>query len=177
MVIPYWTPRGNLAGAEFRTWGYQDKKVRDYRTPNSKFSPVFLGLTNQALHKIWEGGDVWLVEGIFDLALAHVVPEKDVVLGCGTARLTNRQLDFLERFLVSYAMTHVVYDEDETGRKHAEGYTDPSTGKHVRGVVSRLESRGIRSRHVRYRGGKDPGEIWESGGRYALRKSFPHLAR
>jgi hypothetical protein len=115
MVIPYWTPRGNLAGAEFRTWGYREKKVRDYRTQNSKFSPVFLGLTNRVLHKIWVGGDVWLVEGIFDFALAHVVPPEDVILGCGTARLTNKQLDFLDRFLSPEAGVHVVYDEDETG--------------------------------------------------------------
>ena len=113
-----------------------------------------------------------MVEGVFDLALAHVVPEKDVVLACGTARLVRSQLDFLVRFLGPTAMVHVVFDEDETGRRQVSGYTDEATGKWVLGVLQRLERVNLPCRWVRYLGGKDPGVIWEQGGREALRETF-----
>jgi len=172
LVVPYWSPRGGLVGAEFRTWGHEEKKVRDYRTPSSKTTPTFIGLTSDALGRIWEGADVWLVEGLFDMSLYHVTPPEDVVLALGTARLTRLQLDFLHRFMSRSATVHVVFDEDETGRKQALGYQDPKTGKDIPGVVSRIQRRGMSSRHVRYRGGKDPGEIWEKGGKTLLRSTF-----
>ena len=106
------------------------------------------------------------------MALAHVIPEGDVVLGCGTARLSRDQTNFLARFLTSSSMVHVAFDEDETGRRMVTGYEDPKTGKWVTGVLDWLERVHINSRHVRYRGGKDPGEIWEAGGKPALRKAF-----
>lgn len=173
LTVPYWSPQGNPLGAEFRTASYlEDKKVRDYRTPKSASAPTFIGMTSQALHRIWSGGDVWLVEGLFDMALYHVVPPQDVVLALGTARLTRLQLDFLHRFMSRSATVHVVFDEDETGRKQALGFKHPKTGKDIPGVVSRIQRRGMHSRHVRYRGGKDPGEIWEKGGTPLLRATF-----
>lgn len=176
MVIPVRSPRGVIGGVEFRTWGdeatLEGKVVRDYRTPSSKTSPLFIGMTENSLDKIWKGGDVWLVEGIFDMSLAHVVPAKDAVLACGTARLTGVQIDFLKRFLASGAMVHLAWDQDETGLKQARGYIDPNTGKAYPGAVRTLEKRGLRVRHVMYRGGKDPGEIWERGGKPALKKAF-----
>lgn len=170
MTVPFWTPRGKLVGVEFRRWDGV-KEVRDYRLPESRWVPVFIGLTPSALQKIWEGGDVWLVEGIFDMAIAHVIPQKDVVLACGTARITKSQIDFFHRFLGPTAMVRVVFDEDETGRRQTQGYTDDAN-KWVPGVAERLERVGVRSLVVRYRGGKDPGEIWEKGGKSALQKAF-----
>jgi hypothetical protein len=172
LSVPYWSPRGLLLGVEFRTWDAPEKKVRDYRMPSSVFSPVFLGLTPSVFGKIWTGGDIWLVEGVFDIALGQVVPEKDVVLGCGTARLVRSQLNFILRFLDPTAMVHVVFDEDETGRKQLTGFTDEKTGRWIPGVIARLERVGVRCRAVRYRGGKDPGEIWENGGKAALSRAF-----
>lgn len=171
MVVPLWSPRGRLVGVEYRTWR-GEKEVRDFRLPDAAWNPVFIGLTPSVLQKIWDGGDVWLVEGVFDLALTHVLPEKDVALACGTARITRNQVDFLQRFLGPAAMVHVAFDEDETGRKHVSGYTDEKTGRWIQGVTDRLERVHLTCRAVRYRGGKDPGEIWESGGKEALRKSF-----
>lgn len=170
MTVPFWSPKGRIVGVEFRRWDGV-KEVRDYRLPESKWVPVFIGLTPSVLQKIWNGGDVWLVEGVFDMAIAHVIPKKDVVLACGTARITRNQVDFLHRFLGPTAMVRVVFDEDETGRRQVMGYMDEAN-KWVPGVPERLERVGVRSVAIRYRGGKDPGEIWEKGGRSALEKAF-----
>lgn len=171
MSIPFWSPKGHVVGVEYRRWDGV-KEVRDYRLPESRWVPVFIGLTPSALQKIWDGGDVWLVEGVFDMTIAHVVPKKDVVLACGTARITKTQIDFLARFLGPTAMVRVVFDEDETGRRQVSGYTDEATKKWVPGVPERLERVGVRCIPIRYRGGKDPGEIWEKGGRTALLHAF-----
>jgi DNA primase len=173
MTIPMWSPRGHLVGVEFRTWE-GEKEVRDFRLPESKWIPAFIGLTPSALQKVWDGGDVWLVEGVFDIALAHAVPAKDVVLACGTARVSRLQMAFLHRFLAPSAMVHVAFDMDETGQRQITGFTDESTGRWIPGVPDRMDRVGIRNRAVRYRGGKDPGQIWEEGGRDALRTAF-HL--
>lgn len=172
MTIPYWTPAGKLAGLEFRTWGDDEKAVRDFRLPTSKFAPCFMGLTPTTLDKIWRGGDVWIVEGVFDLCLTHAVPARDVVLACGTARLSRLQAFFLKRFLSSSATVHVAFDMDETGRRQIEGFKDDSTGRWVPGVPDRLRKAGLRARAVQYRGGKDPGEIWEAGGKAHLKRAF-----
>ena len=171
LTAPMWSPRGELVGVEFRVWD-GPKEIRDFRLPHSKWVPVFLGLTPSVLRKIWDGGDVWLVEGLFDCSLQHAVPSTDVVLGCGTARLSRLQLLFLTRFLRPWAQVHVVFDMDATGRRQITGFTDEASGKWVPGVPDRLNRVGIRNEAPVYRGGKDPGEIWDSGGAAALRESF-----
>jgi DNA primase len=171
LTVPFWSPRGRLVGLEYRRWD-GEKGVQEYRLPEASTVPVFMGLTPAAMQKIWDGGDVWLVEGVFDIALAHAVPERDTVLACGSARVSNNQINFLKRFLASYATVHVAFDEDPTGRAHVDGYTDEKTGRRVFGVIERLERVELSCRAVRYRGGKDPGEIWERGGRAALKHSF-----
>lgn len=171
MSVPIWSPRIKVIGVIYRSWD-GSKEFSDYMLPDSKWSPAFIGLTPSVLQRIWEGGDVWVVEGLFDMTIGHVIPKKDVVLGCGTANLSRLQLNFLKRFLAPTAMVHVVFDMDKTGRDHAEGYTDPKTSKYMPGVCDRLLKVGVRCRDVRYRGGKDPGEIWERGGKPALASAF-----
>lgn len=173
LSVPYWSPRGQLLGLEFRRWDGV-KGIMDYRLVEAKWSPVFIGLTQNTLEKIWQGGNVWLVEGLFDMSIAHVVPNRDTVLACGTARLTHNQLSFLQRFVSKQAQVNVVFDNDETGKNQAWGYKEPS-GKVIFGVGKKLELAGIRSNVVAYRGGKDPGEIWEHGGRSSLLQSFKML--
>ena len=170
LSIPLFSPRGKVIGVVFRKWD-GTKGMRDYRLPQSNWIPVFEGMTEQAFQKIWDGGDVWLVEGVFDMALAHVIPFKDVVLSCGTARMSRNQINFLHRFMSPKSTVHVVFDEDETGRKQVTGYRDPQ-GKRIPGVLDRLQRVGLKCRDVRYNGGKDPGEIWESGGARLLQKHF-----
>jgi len=70
------------------------------------------------------------------------------------------------------AQVHVCFDMDETGQNMAHGYTHPDTGKRIWGVAERLGRAGISARVVQYRGGKDPGEIWESYGTKALQHAL-----
>ena len=169
--VPMWSPRGQVVGVEFRRWD-GEKGSQKFFLPDSQWLPVFTGLVPSALNRIWNGADVWLVEGLFDLSVAHAIPKKDVVLACGGAKITPNQLAFLRRFMSSKSQVHVCFDMDDTGQKMAQGYIHPDTGKRVWGVAERLNKAGITSRVVQYRGGKDPGEIWERSGTQALRTAL-----
>lgn len=169
--VPMWSPRGRLLGVEFRRWD-GEKGSQKFYLPDSRWLPVFTGMVPSTLNRIWNGGDVWLVEGLFDLAVAHVIPAKDVSWGNGGAKITYNQLTFLKRFLSPSAWVHVCFDMDETGQNMAKGFAHPETGKRVWGVTERLQRVGIKARTVQYRGGKDPGEIWEERGNEGLRHAL-----
>jgi hypothetical protein len=168
LSIPLWAPSGKLLGVEFRRW-QGDKAVMKHYLPPSKWTATFAGMSHTAMERIWAGADVWLVEGIFDLALAHVA--QGVVLACGGARLSHAHAQFISRFLRRGATAYVCFDEDATGRGMAEGRMD-NTGAFHKGAKQALERVNVNVQVVRYRGGKDPGEIWDSGGRAALRAAF-----
>jgi len=171
LSIPIRTPTGRLLGAEFRKWD-GEKKVRKFFLEESKWNPVLYGNWPLDLHKIWEGGDVWVVEGIFDMCISKIVPSKDSVLSTGGAALSAENLEFISRFLSRNAYFNLVYDNDETGRRQATGFLDDKTGRKVAGVPERLKRVGINCRVIKYSGGKDPGEIWNRGGVSALRQAF-----
>lgn len=173
LIVPLWSPRGRLLGFEARTWGTQmtTKLVSQYRLPEAKWQPVFLGMTPANMDKIWSGASVWVGEGLFDMgALEHVVPEQDVTLGTLTAKLSYHHVQFFRRFVTG--TVNMVYDNDETGRKHTLGYVDAKTGKRRLGALDVLNRVGVKCRDATYRGGKDPGEIWERFGTDGLRRSF-----
>jgi DNA primase len=110
------------------------------------------------MDKIWKGGTVWVVEGVFDLfALNWAVPDKDVVLASLRARLTKNHINFLQRYASS---VNLVYDRDEAGR----------VGTHR--ALKDFRSNGIDGRDFPYNGGKDPGELWDRYGSQGLIKSF-----
>jgi DNA primase len=170
LCTPVRSPRGEIIGIEARRWDGV-KHLFQYLAPQAEWHPVFLGLTSSAMQRIWDGGDVWIVEGVFDLGpLEQVVPQKDVVLATLRARISPHHVKFLRRFC--RGTVHMVYDNDETGRRQTEGWTDPVTGKRYWGAIQSLSRVGIRVRDVRYRGGKDPGEIWDAGGLPALKRAF-----
>lgn len=169
--VPMWSPRGKVIGVEFRRWD-GEKGSQKFFLQDSQWLPVFTGLVPSTLNRIWSGGDVWLVEGLFDLSVAHAIPKTDVALACGGAKITPNQLSFLVRFMSPRAQVHVCFDMDDTGQKMANGYVHPDTGKRIWGVCERLIRCGITSRVVQYRGGKDPGEIWEAAGTRALRRAL-----
>lgn len=173
LVIPLWSPRGRLLGVETRTWGVGvDKKLDQVILPEAKWNPVFIGLTPDAMQKIWNGCNVWLAEGVFDMgAMEHVVPPTDVVLATVRARVSPRHVAFFVRFLIN-GTVYMVYDNDETGRNQTLGYTDPRTGKYHWGALDVFKRVGIPAHDMPYRGGKDPGAIWEEQGTDGLRRSF-----
>ena len=60
------------------------KSVRQYRTDRAEWNPYILG-AERAFQALWDNGDLWIVEGIFDLiALEKVIPSCDAV--CSTLR-------------------------------------------------------------------------------------------
>lgn len=170
LAFPLRAPSGILIGVEFRSWQGL-KRLRQYLLPDAAFSPVFAGLTAPLMAKIWDGGDVWIVEGVFDMAaMEHVIPARDVVLGTLRARISHAHAKFLRRFC--RGTVKMVYDRDETGRNMTFGYVDPKTGKRVWGALDSLKRVGISCLDVLYTGGKDPGEIWDAGGVPALQTAF-----
>lgn len=170
LVFPLRAPHGDLIGVEFRAWR-GEKKMRQYLLEESAWTPMFAGMTPSRMRRIWEGGDVWIVEGIFDAAaLEHIVPSTDAVLGTLRARVSKAHAEFLSRFC--RGTVHMAYDQDETGRNMTFGYTDATTKKRVWGALDSLRRVGVQCRDVPYTGGKDPGEIWDAGGIPALKHAF-----
>lgn len=170
LCFPIWSPRGQLLGVEARSW-QGEKRVSQYLLPEAGWSPVFIGLTPAAMTRIWDGGDVWIVEGVYDMgSMEHVVPTRDTVLSTLRARVSPAHAEFLRRFC--RGRVRLAYDNDPTGRKQTHGYKDEATGKHRWGAVESLTQLGVRAADVPYRGGKDPSEIWEQGGVDGLRRAF-----
>ena len=169
LCIPIYSPRGVLLGCEFRSM--EEKLVRKYYLPDVKWNPAFIGMCPSVFEKICKGYDVWLVEGVFDLSILKALPKNHVCLGMGGARVTPTQVKFLQRFVRPKSTVHICFDMDETGRKLSAGYKNDD-GKLIWGLKQKLDTVHINTRLVTYFGGKDPGEIWESGGTLALKKSF-----
>lgn len=176
IVCPALSPRGQVIGFEARTWRPEDgKHITDYRLAESAWNPFFLGLTPDVMERIWDGCDIWIVEGLFDLApMERVIPDHDVVLATVRAKVSDAHVEFIKRLLRKNHVVHMVYDNDETGRKQVFGWVD-DTGKHRWGALERFERVGVLARHVPYSGGKDPGEIWDHGGEAGLKAAFAHI--
>lgn len=167
LVYPILSPSGALIGMESRSM--TEKKISEFRTPEAEWQPVF-GNAPYTARKLWEGGSAWVTEGVFDaLALELIVPEGDAVFQTLRAGLSRRHVDFLSRFCRN--RVYMVYDNDETGRKATLGWKDATTGKDRPGALTLLRKAGVRAIDFRYRG-KDPGEVWSSGGIRNLRRVF-----
>lgn len=183
LICPVRSPRGKLIGFEARN--IHKKNIQDYRLPEAKWIPFFLG-TRTAMPAIWAGGDVWICEGLFDKCpLEWAVPSTDAVLSTVRAKLSNTHVEFLRRFCKG--TVHMVYDHDPTGIKAtglpnvkdgitnkmiSVGSKDPETGKTRYGALAVLNRVGLKCREVPYKGGKDPGEIWDHGGVAAIKAAF-----
>lgn len=167
LTYPLLSPRGGLIGFEARSMD-GPKRITEFRTPEAEWNPVLINAP-EAAKKMWEGGSVWVGEGIFDLLpLRLVVPSTDVVIGTLRAGLSRFHVEFLARFCRN--RVYMVYDNDETGRKATLGWIDKA-GKPQLGALDRLKWVGLRAVDFRYRG-KDPGEVWSSGGVRNLRRAF-----
>jgi hypothetical protein len=170
LVCPLRSPRGSVLGFEARST--TEKKVSRYLLPEAAWNPVWVGMVPSVMRKIWEGGgDLWVVEGLFDLfPLEWVIPSSDVVLGSGRAKLTDSHAEFLRRFCRGWV--NLVYDNDPVGQKGMRGWEEPDTGKRHWGAKDVLDRVGVRCRIFPYSGGKDPGDLWKAGGVRALEKAF-----
>lgn len=169
LCTPLRCPRGRLLGFESRAWT-GEKHVSQFLLAEADWNPVLIGLTPSVMARLWDGGDVFLGEGLFDAtAMEHVVPAKDVTLATLRARVSPRHAQFFRRFCRGFV--NVVYDNDPVGRKQTFGWVDEE-GKRHWGALEILDRVGVKARDLPYRGGKDPGAIWERTGTQGLKRAF-----
>lgn len=161
LVFPVYSPTGKLLGFEARSLlsgGDKRRYISDFRLQESRWSPFFIGLTPGTVARIWNGAPVVLVEGTFDKAPVEWLFPDHVVLALVTANLSKNQCNFLTRFCRDEIL--LCFDHDEQGSKCRDK------------AIYWLEKGGAETRAVAYRGGKDPGDIWDKGGLHALRHGF-----
>lgn len=172
IVFPILSPTGMLIGMEARTPSRDpsEKRISEFRLPEASWNP-FLINTPQAAEKLWSGGSIWICEGVYDLfALARVIPPKDALVATLKAGLAKSHIQFLSRFC--QGQVYMVYDNDETGRQATNGFYDAEKGRYRPGALGLLKKAGLVAVDFRYRG-KDPGEVWSSGGQNLLMSTFP----
>lgn len=160
LITPILSPRAKLLGFEARTFKDDgSKKVMQYRTDHANWNPYFLG-ADLALNALWEGNDLWVVEGIFDLiALEKVVPKGDIVISTLRAGMDSKSFEMIKRYYTALSTIHIAYDNDETGKKKSSF------------LASQMKKEGIRVVMPSYRG-KDPNEVFQKGGERALKRYF-----
>ena len=129
--------------------------------------------TPRVAEALWNGGNVWVVEGVYDLcALEWCIPQSDAVLATLRAGISHSTVEFIARFCTN--TVYMVYDNDASGRNATYGWRDAQTGKFRPGALSLLTKAGVRAVDYRYKG-KDPGEVWSKGGIERLRQTFVGL--
>jgi DNA primase len=156
LIFPLYSLRSKVIGFSARSL---EKKDYTYYLiePDFHWNPVLFGF-HRALPKIWAGGDLWIVEGVFDLfAMEHIIPSQDAIVAAGRAMLTDRHYAFLRRFRPYVSL---VFDMDEAGKRGANK------------VMAELDRLNISGRNFAYTGGKDPGDIWDQQGERGLKDSF-----
>ena len=170
VIVPIFSPQGRIVGVEARCLEGKHPKSLRLLTTQAQWNPLFVGLSPYAMERIWNGADVWIVEGIFDVTtLQRLLGNSRVVLGTMRASVTRKHLDFLKRTVKGSVF--VAYDNDKTGQDSMKGYIDEQ-GRSRKGVVDKISGMGLPCSPIYYRGGKDPNEIWENGGDLALQKAF-----
>jgi DNA primase len=153
---PVRTAANRLIGMDFRNIEF--KQNLRYLFPKDEMHASWV-CHPDSFQKIWDGGAVWLVEGMFDLlALEWAVPSTDAVLSCDRASLGHKQAESLRRLDPSYV--HIVFDRDSAGERGADF------------AMKSLKKLGLRHGLYAYGGGKDPGVLWDKGGAAAVRSAF-----
>lgn len=165
ILFPLYSARGHLLGFDSRSPEKKDE-IR-FLLPESQWHAVWIGMPS-AMSRIWEGQDIVIVEGRFDVFAALHGVQNAAVLGSGPAHLSGKQVEFLRRWTVlikksefHQAMVHLAYDIDATGQRGS--YRS----------LKELRELGILCSKVRYGSmGDDPGVLWDRGGVESVRKVF-----
>lgn len=160
LIIPITSPRGEIIGMETRQIKEDgSKKVHQYRTLNSQWNPYLSG-AEEGFKALWDQGDIWIVEGIFDkVALDKVIPSCDAVISTLRAGMDAITMDMIERYYTPASTIYICYDNDEPGVKKSNW------------LQRELKKRGMRAVVWKYRG-EDPNDVWTKGGEPALRRMF-----
>lgn len=148
VVHPFRSFRQEVIGFEGRNPA--TKQFVKLVLPGYEWSPLCLGNTTTMLQKLWNGADLYLVEGVYDLTALAWAMGDSVVLSTVTARLSVG----LARYLVRLCRGHIYlcYDNDAPGIRGAD-----------KAMFTFSDLGWDRVSKVKY-GLKDPGEVWNQGG-------------
>jgi hypothetical protein len=158
LVFPCWTMSGALSGLHLV--GYGDEKSYEWRrNPKAPWLPICYAAGDD-WERLWETGEVVLVEGVFDrIALKRAFPELAVV-----ARL-SKSVASIQPVLERYA-TRIwnAFDADEEGEKGSRRLAYRLGGSRNRDCqVTRIRTKA-----------KDPGD---HARRYGLEDLVRHVKR
>ncbi len=157
LAVPYQTLSGKLVGCVYRNMRRKQVLRINLNPEIAEYSASWI-CQPDAAERIWNGANVWLVEGVFDMfALQWAVPDTDVVMACGTAALSDPQTESLRR--IKPRLVHMVFDMDAAGRNGSEW------------AVRKLKKVGIKTIEHQYMA-KDPGVLWDKGGAELVRQVF-----
>jgi hypothetical protein len=152
-VLPLTTVLGQVKGLQFRHVERTRAGYRDFIPYDQE--PVYFGL-GQAMPHVWRTGEVFLVEGGFDLfPIQRVRPQ---VVATLTARLTGQFAQLLYRIAGSIWFC---YDWDDAGRNGVERFKRSNYSRHFKVHVIQRPGDAPRGSKGPV---KDPSELWESWG-------------
>ena len=154
LMIPIHDDQGRVIAFGGRTLG--DDQVKYINSPES---PIYtkgdhLYAFNHAKESIRQTDSVIVVEGYFDVIMAHQHGYSQTVATCGTA-LTDRQAKLLVRYTESKRV-YLCFDTDTAGER--------AVGRGTTTINQIAEGIGIELRVIRVPGGKDPDECLRSDG-------------
>jgi len=152
IIFPFFDHTGDLIGFESRN--VVDKLQLKFKF---KEGAIILGLNKQALTRIWEGCNLWVVEGAFDLIALRWITD-DLVFATGTASFSKHLLNILNRYFNREFIINILYDNDPPGIRGSER------------SVKKLDKIGITSRRyfVQSDTDKDPGDLWNKYGEHLI---------
>ena len=161
-VLPLTNTLGDIKGLQFRHVDRARKGYMDYFLDKSE--AVLFGLA-QAMPYVWETGEVYLVEGGFDLfPIQRIFPGTIATL---TARVSEPLVRVLRRFC---SKIWLGYDMDATGRRASAKFRKEHCEFKVYIVEYPLVPHGTGQT-------KDPGELWEEWGDVRLQAHIRSILR
>lgn len=148
IIHPFRSFRQEVIGFEARN--PVNKQFVKLVLPGYEWAPLCLGNTAHMLQKLWDGADLYLVEGVYDLTALSWAMRDGVVLSTVTARLSVQLAMYLVRLCKGHI--YICYDNDAPGIRGAD-----------KALATFSDLGWDRVSKVKY-GLKDPGEVWNQGG-------------
>jgi DNA primase len=151
LLFPMINATGQVRGLQVRSPSPDVKDYSKFYLRRASSDAVFFA-SPSAMQAIWETGEVYLCEGLFDLPpLARLFPN---TLCMGTANVSNLQIQFLLRYVHTI---HVAFDNDWGGDRFWKEF------KRDYSREFKLIRRVVLSE-------KDPGAMWEALGEARFRE-------
>jgi 5S rRNA maturation endonuclease (ribonuclease M5) len=151
IIFPFFNHLGEFVGFESRN--VKVKTQRKFKFKDDEL--IIFGMSTSVLDKIWNGCNIWVVEGIFDLIALRWITD-DIVLSTGTASFSKKFIDLLNRYFNRDYIVNILYDNDKAGREGSER------------SVKKLDKIDIISRRYFVHDFKDPGDLWDRYGEFLI---------